>query len=191
MHNCIISGASCYPCGAVVEKVEGTDEEFCRYLLCRRNFFHFSRLFCGFFLTYLISLPESFPLLGMNLFSCVVCPVGRSSSLTPESLLSCFPFSLCFQSPVQIPPLCCEIQNVNLGFTVYTEPFFRVWNRSIKVALLVLEQSPVSANTVLLATISKGLEKLYENGANRYFPTFWWVLAYRFLNLKFVFSNSC
>lgn len=44
MHNCIISGASCYPCGAVVEKVEGTDEEFCRYLLSEEFFLLFQTL---------------------------------------------------------------------------------------------------------------------------------------------------
>lgn len=191
MHNCIISGASCYPCGAVVEKVEGTDEEFCRYLLCRRNFFPLFQTLLRVFSHILDTSAWIFPSpWNEPVFLCSLScwSLKLFNSWVIAQLLSLFSV-LPVSNPV--PPLCCEIQNVNLSFTVYTEPFYRVWNRSIKAALLVLEQSPVSANTVLLATISKGLEKLYENGANRYFPTFWWVLAYRFLNLKFVFSNSC
>lgn len=149
MHNYIISGASCYPCGAVVEKVEGTDEEFCRYLLYQRKFTYFSRLL--WVSSHILDTSAWIFLSPWHgpVFLCrLSCWSLKLFNQAPGSLLSCFPFSLCFQSPIQFPPLCCEIQNVNLGFTMYTEPCFRLWNRSIEAALLVSEQSPLSANTV-------------------------------------------
>lgn len=147
MHNYIISGTSCYPCGAVVEKVGSTDEECCRYLLYQRKFIYFSRLL---WVSSHILDTSAWIFLSLwhePVFLCSLsCWSLKLFNQTPGSL--CFPFSLCFQSPVQFPPLCCEVQNVDLGFTRYTELCFRVWNRSRKATLLVLEQSPVSVNTV-------------------------------------------
>lgn len=55
-----------------------------------------------------------------------------------------------------------------LGFHKCTpQPWSGVWNMSIKVASLASQQRPLSADNLFLATISKGLEKEHENGANR------------------------
>lgn len=146
MHKYIILGASCYPCGSVAGRVEGTDEEFCRYVCyVRRILYTFpDSSVCSFSHTWYVcpnlSLsPWHEPILLCNLSYWSL----KLFNLAPATLLSCFTFPLCLQSPNHIPPLHCEIKNVNWGFSVHWALIQGV-KQEYKRASLVSEQRPLS-----------------------------------------------